>query len=92
MKTNYTATQIPRNRQEELSLWLTQQETTYKALAAKIGLASGGYLSRMLSKDTISPHYHKCLLDLGMPESVLPLPVYVKPGRPPKSSAISSTI
>lgn len=90
MKTNYTATQIPRNRQEELVLWLRQAETTYVALAEKLGLSSGGYLSRMLAKDTIAPHYHEQLRKLGMPESVLPIPMHRKLGRPPKNQVASA--
>ncbi len=71
-------------------LWLAQQETTYVALAAKIGLRSGGYLSRLLAKDTIAPHYHEQLRKIGMPESVLPTPMHRKLGRPPKPQVASA--
>lgn len=75
---------IPVNRQEALLLWMRRTSQTYVRLAGEMGL-TGNAVSKLLSQETMPTHRHRQLLDLGVPEELLPQPMDIKPGPKPRT-------
>lgn len=75
---------IPVNRQEALLLWMRRTGQTYVRLAGEMGL-TGNAVSKLLGQDTMPTHRHSQLLELGVPQELLPQPMDLKPGPKPRT-------
>ena len=72
-------------RKEKLHIWMKRNQESYVTIAKKMELTSKT-IAYLLNSETIHPLRHAQLLKLGIPESLLPPPVYRKPGRPTRMS------
>lgn len=75
---------IPVNRQEALLLWMRRTGRTYVSLGSEINV-SGNAVSKLLGQETMPTHRHRQLLELGVPEELLPQPLDLKPGPKPRT-------
>jgi hypothetical protein len=71
-------------RKDKLKGWLCAHRLTYAAIGAHLGLAASS-LSLILNGDTARPERVAQLRELGIPEELLPEPLYIPPG--PKRKA-----
>ena len=71
-------------RKDKLKGWLCTNRLTYAEIGAHIGLAASS-LAIILNGDTARPERVAQLRELGIPEELLPEPLYIPPG--PKRKA-----
>ncbi len=71
------------NRQEALDLWKKRAGLSFAEMGRRIGV-TGENVSKLCAKETMPPHRHQQLLDLGVPIELLPKPLYCPPGPKPK--------
>ena len=72
-------------REEKLLVWMKRYHESFVTIAKKMHLTRKSIVY-LLTSETISPIRHAQLIKIGLPESLLPPPVYKKPGRPTRMS------
>ena len=72
-------------REEKLLVWMKRNQESFVTIAKKMHLTRRS-IDYLLTSETISPIRHAQLIKIGLPESLLPPPVYKKPGRSPRMS------
>jgi hypothetical protein len=72
-------------REEKLLVWMKRNQESFVTIAKKMHLTRRSIVY-LLTSETISPIRHAQLIKIGLPESLLPPPVYKKPGRSPRMS------
>lgn len=72
-------------REEKLLVWMKRNQESFATIAKKMHLTRRSIVY-LLTSETISPIRHAQLIKIGLPESLLPPPVYKKPGRSPRMS------
>ena len=72
-------------REEKLLVWMKRNQESFVNIAKKMHLTRRSIVY-LLTSETISPIRHAQLIKIGLPESLLPPPVYKKPGRSPRMS------
>ena len=72
-------------REEKLLVWMIRNQESFVTIAKKMHLTRRSIVY-LLTSETISPIRHAQLIKIGLPESLLPPPVYKKPGRSPRMS------
>lgn len=72
-------------REEKLLVWMKRNQESFVTIAKKMHLTRRSIVY-LLTSETISPIRHAQLIKIGLPESLLPSPVYKKPGRSPRMS------
>lgn len=70
-------------RKDKLKGWLLAHRLTYAFLGDKIGMSAGN-ICTLLSQETARPERVAQLAALGIPEELLPRPLYTPPGPKPK--------
>lgn len=66
-------------RKEKMLIWMKRNDESYSDVAKKLGISRQA-ATYLLNAEEISPIRHSQLVEMGIPESLLPLPVYKKPG------------
>jgi hypothetical protein len=81
---------VPRIRQANLKGWLAERGLSVAELGRRLGVtAAGAHL--MIHGETVHPYRHAQLLELGIPETLLPAPLLRKGGfRPNRPAPINS--
>ena len=72
-------------REEKLLVWMKRTQESFVTIAKKMHLTRRSIVY-LLTSETSSPIRHAQLIKIGLPESLLPPPVYKKPGRSPRMS------
>ena len=75
-------------RKDKLKGWLCANRLTYAKIGARLGLAASS-LSLILNGNTARPERVAQLRELGIPEELLPEPLYIPPG--PKRKTLPKT-
>lgn len=72
------------SRVEKLQVWMTRNGQTFRSLGREIDM-SGSCLGRLLRGESMPSWRHRQLLDLGVPEALLPPALDIKPGPKPRA-------
>lgn len=73
-------------RDEKVLIWLRRTGRTFRGLGAELGL-TGDAVAALLRNESCPTHRHRQLLELGVPEELLPPALDIKPGPKPKAEA-----
>lgn len=89
MKTTHSTNQLftdpQADRMTELRVWMLRRKLTYVEIGRRMGgLTSGGVL-RLVQGDRMPVERHQQMLALGIPVELLPVPMDVPAGRPPRA-------
>jgi len=63
--------------------WFSERDITLSNVAEKLGLTAAA-VRAALQSETMRPIHHVRLVELGVPQDLLPPPVEKKPGRQPR--------
>lgn len=73
-------------REEKLLVWMKRNQESFEYILQKKMHLTRRSIVYLLTSETISPIRHAQIVKIGLPESLLPPPVYKKPGRSPRMS------
>lgn len=84
MQLHSTANLTPLTRQEALRVWMGRNGTTFTSMGGSLGISANA-VSKLCDNETMPTHRHRQLLELGVPEDLLPQAVDIKPGPKPRT-------